>query len=96
MRGEETNILYDPEEHGRALDGCYKWETGCGESAADAFCGYSSALEYQNVEEEEIETMTIGIGDHAVCDPYWHDCSRFSYITCTEPLENPSSSTFDE
>lgn len=83
---------YNPTEHGRALDGCYKWGLGCGQPSADAFCedrGYSRALEFGEVEEEEVETMTMG--DHAVCDPLWHDCGTFSFITCIGPFEEPPS-----
>jgi len=72
----------DPREHGRALDGCYEFDSDCGEAAADAFCkdkGYEKASAYSEIVSEE-ETMTIG--DHAVCDPAWHGCSAFESITC--------------
>ena len=78
----KEQTFYDPLEHDRALDGCYEFESSCGEPAADAFCkdnGYSEASEYSQIVSEE-ETMTIG--DHAVCDPEWHSCNTFEYITC--------------
>mmetsp|Transcript_27273 Transcript_27273/g.56864 ORF Transcript_27273/g.56864 Transcript_27273/m.56864 type:complete len:209 (-) Transcript_27273:49-675(-) len=72
-----------PMEHGRSLDSCFKFESECGASAADAFCedrGYARAKEYALIVATEGETMTIG--NHAVCDPRWHGCNTFTYITC--------------
>jgi len=72
----------NPMEHNRVLDGCYKFDSGCGKAAAYAYCkdkGFSRAKEYSQIESKE-ETMSIG--DHAVCDPAWHRCNTFSYITC--------------
>ena len=73
----------NPREHDRPLDGCLKYETQCGLPAANAYCkdkGYSKAIEYSQIEVQEGETMSLG--DHSVCDPKWHGCSTFSYITC--------------
>jgi len=81
--GVATQTYYDPTEHERPIDGCYKWESSCGDATADAFCedkGHVRAYAYDVIESPEEETMTIG--DHAVCDPAWHRCSTFSYITC--------------
>jgi len=56
----------DPAMHEYALDGCYNFEEGCGDVAADEFCrqqGYVEAKAYAMTEADEL-TMTIG--NHAV------------------------------
>ena len=85
----KTQRFENPQEHTHALDWCYVWESQCGEPAADAFCedqGYIRAWAYIQIKEEVSTTMTIG--DHAVCDPEWHQCSTFSYITCVASPED--------
>ena len=78
----KTQTFYDPKEHTYALDSCLEFETECGKPAADAFCenqGYGDATEFVLIEAQE-KTMTIG--NHAVCDHDWHECSTFASITC--------------
>ena len=73
---------YEPKENNYALDGCLGHSSGCGDDAANAFCtdqGYSEAKDYELVQALE---MTMAIGDQAVCDPNWHECTTFSFITC--------------
>ena len=56
----------NPAMHEYALDGCFKFEEGCGDGAADEFCrqqGYIETKEYAMTEADEL-TMTIG--NHAV------------------------------
>lgn len=87
----KEQTYYDPVEHDRALDGCYKFATSCGEKAADAYCkdkGYNVAKDYSRVDAEG-ETMSIG--DHSVCDPSWHKCSTFTYIICVASSSDASS-----
>lgn len=79
----KTQTFESPQEHDYSLDGCYEWESECGSPAADAFCedkGYIRATDYSQIKLEGV-TMTMTIGDHAVCDPEWHECSTFGYIT---------------
>ena len=78
----KEQTYYEPKENDYALDGCLEHNSGCGEEAADAFCedqGYSEAKDFELVEATD---MTMAIGDQAVCDPNWHECTTFSFITC--------------
>ena len=85
----ETQTYYDPKEGEgismRPLDTCITWEVDCdsGQIAADTFCedkGYSGAVNFAMIRKEDEPTMTIG--DHAVCDPNWHECNTYTFITC--------------
>lgn len=81
---EETQKTFNyPVYNGYRLDWCRQFETGCGAQAANLFCqkkGFVQSVAFARQNQLSVQTMTVG--SNAICNPAFHVCDGFSYITC--------------
>ena len=74
-----------PKIQGNRLDWCYKWATGCGSMAANAYCqtkGYATATGFAMAADIGASQPTRLIGTGAVCDQQF--CDGFKFVTCAK------------
>ena len=80
---ETTKQFNYPSWNGYRLDWCSQFENGCGQQAAKLYCqkrGYSQLVNFAIQNQLNVQTMTVG--SNAICNPQYHRCDGFSYITC--------------
>ncbi|MBN9254557.1 MULTISPECIES: hypothetical protein [unclassified Mesorhizobium] len=76
-------VFKHPKVGGNRLDWCFKFQNGCGEKAANAWCqdqGYKNATSFTKAANVG---LTRTIGDSSLCAD--SHCDSFSQITCFKP-----------
>ena len=81
--GQELRRFDHPRLEDYRLDWCYRWASGCGEEAANAFCraqGFDRAARWEEDVDIGDRTPTKIIGTGQVCAQ--HACDGFRFIEC--------------
>jgi len=77
------NLFIYPVDHGKRIDYCYLWSSGCGQKAAKRFCqmhGYHGVKQFAIDAEIGRLTPTVVIGSKRVCSGNY--CDGFKFIEC--------------
>jgi astacin len=83
-----TGLFREPSIDGYRLDWCRQWASGCGQSAARAFCrlrGYTRATSWAIDSNIGAATPTQVIATGQICDQAF--CDGFQFIRCHQPAQ---------